>query len=333
MKNNEEKTEETNNSGYFFEGAEKRLEIDFIPTRNANKRGMLQITRTQWDSLLCEVNCLINHETITDSCHSYVLSESSLFVYPFKILIKTCGRTTLLDCLDLLLRYSQMISLKVDFVTYSHRAFSRPAAQTSTYSSFDNEINELNRYFDGKGYTLGPMNSEPWFLYVADLNRAASSKEECEQTIEIMMGDLDKKSMSMFYKNSEIQDVTTYSGISEIIPNSHIDDKLFDPCGYSMNGLKGKYYSTIHITPEHTFSYVSFETNLPVESYDAMIRKVLEIFNPGRFIVSVFADSDSLCGESNRSYSCIIPGYTRGIASTCEFLGRRSVTCSHFYRN
>lgn len=199
------------------------------------------------------------------------------------------------------------------------------------------QITELNKYFPGKGFTLGPMNEDRWFIYVADLSQCPSNTNEAEQTIEIIMSGLDRKAMQQFCKNPDGSNendanVSITSGISSIIPGSIIDDHMFDPCGYSMNGLKGRYYSTIHITPEEQFSYVSFETNLPVQSYDIIIEKVLSIFKPSAFIISVFADSLALCGESNKSYHPKLSGYTREIANTCEFVGRRSVTCSHYKR-
>lgn len=45
---------------------------------------------------------------------------------------------------------------------------------------------------------------------------------------------------------------------------------------------------TIHITPEPDFSYVSFETNVPVSSYKEIIGRVLDTFLPGKFTVTVF---------------------------------------------
>ena len=70
-----------------------------------------------------------------------------------------------------------------------------------------------------------------------------------------------------------------------------IDDYLFDPCGYSMNGvLKGGEYMTIHITPEAEFSYVSFESNIQQSSYLDVIKRVLDTFRPGKFIVTAFAN-------------------------------------------
>lgn len=49
-------------------------------------------------------------------------------------------------------------------------------------------------------------------------------------------------------------------------------------------------YMTIHITPEHEFSYVSFETNVPSSSYRDIIGKVLDTFLPGKFTITVFAN-------------------------------------------
>ena len=330
---------------YFFEGAEKRLEIDFLETANSYKKGMLAVSRAQWEILLASVNCLILSSTICEDCHSFVLSESSLFVFPLKVLIKTCGNTTLLECLDLLLKYSLEANLKVDYVTYSHRSFVRPHLQQRAYRSFEsevsyvqtvsafphlNQIEELNRHFDGNGFTLGPLNGERWFIYVADLTQCPSNKEEVEQTIEIMMSCLDRKIMAQFYKGETNSNVSDTSGIAALIPGSLIDDHVFEPCGYSMNGLKGRYYSTVHITPQPEFSYVSFESNLPMSSYDDLIRRVLNTFKPGCCIISVFADSEAPCGDANKSYDALFPGYSRTFANTCEFVGRRSVTCSHY---
>ena len=48
-------------------------------------------------------------------------------------------------------------------------------------------------------------------------------------------------------------------------------------------------YVTIHITPEPEFSYVSFESNIPASSYLSMVTNILNTFNPGKFILTIFA--------------------------------------------
>lgn len=50
---------------------------------------------------------------------------------------------------------------------------------------------------------------------------------------------------------------------------------------------------TIHITPESEFSYVSFETNIALTSYKELIGRVLDIFRPGTFVLTFFANKVS----------------------------------------
>ena len=53
---------------------------------------------------------------------------------------------------------------------------------------------------------------------------------------------------------------TRTSGIAALLPGADIDEFMFEPCGYSMNGLHARdAFSTIHITPEEACSYASIE--------------------------------------------------------------------------
>lgn len=50
---------------------------------------------------------------------------------------------------------------------------------------------------------------------------------------------------------------------------------------------------TIHITPEPEFSYVSFESNVASSNYGDLIARVIETFQPGKFVVTIFANKVS----------------------------------------
>ena len=146
---------------------------------------------------------------------------------------------------------------------------------------------------------MGRVNQDCWYLYtlnppISDGVRGGLGASD--QTFEMIMQNLDQKVMKIFTREvcSSAKEATQKSGIDKIFPGMQIDDFLFTPCGYSMNGLlKGGYYITIHITPEPLFSYVSFETNAPQSSYQDLINRLLKIFIPGKFILTIFANEVS----------------------------------------
>jgi S-adenosylmethionine decarboxylase len=322
---------------YFFEGAEKRLEVIFRSTSTSSPKGLLKVSYEKWVNLLDKVNCQVLNVTSNSYMTTFVLSESSLFVTSHRMLIKTCGNTTLLECLPLLMIYSAELDLAVEAVSYSHKNFLAPQRQLEGYKSFETEIEILNKYFDGKPYILEPSDendmADRWFIYQS-FPKSQSKLTGNDQKIEIIMTELDKKVMHQFFKGDfNANEVTISSGISDIMPGQKIDSHLFDPCGYSMNSISPSVldlYSTIHITPEAAFSYVSYECNLKTSSYQTILNKVLSVFKPSKFLVVVYAEKDALCKIDN-PISNHIPGFKRDGYSQVLFLNSaRTVSCSRF---
>jgi len=117
------------------------------------------------------------------------------------------------------------------------------------------------------------------------------------------MTKLDMDVMKIFTKeySSSAEEASKKSGIDKIFPNAILDAYLFDPCGYSVNAILPEgYYFTIHITPEESCSYVSFETNAPVSSYGDLIKRVTKLFKPGQFIVTLFANEASVARDFSK---------------------------------
>lgn len=253
------------------------------------------ITTTR-EKLLKFVRCEILSCRKTEHLDGYVLSESSMFVYKDRIVLKTCGQTTLLNCIEPLMYLAKQVAGfdEILDVFYSRKNFMRPELQDKVHTSFENEIELLDSEFElGSAYCMGRMNHDCWYLYTLQPEKCVSVSD---QTLELIMVDLDEKVMSIFTQNcsSSAREATQKSEIDKLFNNMVVDDFLFTPCGYSMNGfLRSGHYVTIHITPELDFSYVSFETNAPLASYVDLITKVLKMFMPGRFIMTIFANEVS----------------------------------------
>ncbi|VAI32672.1 unnamed protein product [Triticum turgidum subsp. durum] len=248
-----------------FEGYEKRLEITFSHAPvfvDPCGRGLRALSRHQIDSFLDLARCTIVSQLSNKQFDSYVLSESSLFVYSHKVVIKTCGTTKLLLSIPRILELAAELSLPLLSAKYSRGTFIFPGAQPAPHRSFSEEVSVLNGFFGGlksggNAYVMGDAfrPKKMWHVYYAT--------EEPEQpmvTLEMCMTRLDARKAAVFFKNSadggcsSAKEMTKVSGISAIIPEMEICDFDFDPCGYSMNGVSGPAASTIHVTPEEDFS-------------------------------------------------------------------------------
>ncbi|CAJ1836696.1 unnamed protein product [Sphenostylis stenocarpa] len=310
-----------------FEGYEKRLEITFSEGgvfADPGGVGLRALSRDQLDEFLKPAECTIVSSLSNDYLDSYVLSESSLFVHPYKIIIKTCGTTKLLLSIPVILKLADALDISVKSVRYTRGSFIFPGAQTFPHRSFSEEVSVLDSYFGNlgsgsKAYAMGdPTKSQLWHIYSASAQEKGSS--EAVYGLEMCMTGLDKESASVFFKENTPSAalMTKNSGIRNILPLSDICDFEFDPCGYSMNGIEGNAISTIHVTPEDGFSYASFEAvgyNYDDMALGELVERVLTCFRPAEFSVALHID---MHGEKLDKFPLDVIGYYCGERCTEE---------------
>ncbi|CAG8553510.1 11343_t:CDS:2 [Ambispora leptoticha] len=402
----------TNNYGGSFEGPEKLLEVWFgaspeIATKNQNdnsgndinnvaekdenvnrskRTGLRQVETQHWKEMLTIVNCQILSVISNHHVDAYLLSESSMFVYPHKLILKTCGTTKLLLAIPQLLKIAaeRCHFFGVWRVFYSRKSFMFPERQLHPHKDWKDEVTYLEKLF--AAYIVGRINGDHWNLYLTSpqddvlldhkyqhltpaitttttTSRTPSphhipeppvidthppstflsdSEKELEQdtlspttikaimttasefqdqTIEILMTNLEKSSVQKFYQSNSKKEngdddneggaksgarINRESGIADLYPEAKLDSFLFTPCGYSANALLDENYFTVHVTPEPSCSYASFESNVPLSFYQNLdnnpsirstvsdlIKRVISIFNPGKFSVTLFTSTDS----------------------------------------
>lgn len=119
-----------------FEGSEKRIEIDFAHAAGATTApgGLRSIARQQLDAILDLAACCIVSARHGKDFDAYVLSESSLFVYARKAILKTCGTTKLLAAVPALVDAAAGAGLEPCRAKYSRASYLFPEQQVRPYA-------------------------------------------------------------------------------------------------------------------------------------------------------------------------------------------------------
>lgn len=330
---------------HFFEGAEKLLEVWFTRSSSCIENGnedkenkpftLRNIPRSELERLVEVAQCQIVSAVNGRAMDAYVLSESSLFIADYRFVMKTCGSTSLLAAVEPLLELAKRYC-GIDVVAnvyFSRKNFLRPELQPDQHKTFDDEVTTLENLFeeDGAGYCLGRLNQDRWYLYTLNKNTDGmmpGGSAFPDQTLEVLMSDLDPDVMSIFTQavSCDGKQARKLAEMDKLFPpDTIIDDKLFEPCGYSMNGVIGDtdQYITIHITPEAEFSYCSYETNMAIgpdnadtigfNTYFDLITRIVRCFKPGRFLITMFANKASIDGRQGQKevWDREIAGYSR----------------------
>lgn len=278
-----------------FEGPEKKIEVDYIVSPQTPE-GLRKISVDDWKILLTEINCTILSHIENEFCDAYILSESSLFVFSSKVIIKTCGQITLLKCLPLLLEYGNRVNAVETRVSFSRRNLLFPTEQLSPHTSFDEEVVYLKQHFPtGDAYVFGSKNCDHHYVFVYH-NEKVDLPSKPPHSLEVLMTGLDRTVMKQFYRDSSfvsVEELTVRSKIQSLFNSAtKIDAHAFEPLGYSLNGLASDCYATLHITPQPECSYVSFETTDVdfAKSHD-LVAKIIDVFKPEAFTVLIISDT------------------------------------------
>ncbi|KAK0385302.1 hypothetical protein NLU13_7778 [Sarocladium strictum] len=225
-----------------FEGPEKLLEVWFAPSAlnlpvGTKPNGLKAVPAETWETMLDMVNCKVLSVLESEPVDAYLLSESSMFVFPHKLILKTCGTTTLLLGLQRMLHIAaahagfpfqnaqsveEIKAAATPYrVFYSRKNFLFPDKQQGPHRSWKQEVKYLDDMFEGgSAYMVGKMNGDHWYLYITSPNQAltpprtpetesdngkiftpnsATGLDDGDETLEILMTDLDPENAKKFY--------------------------------------------------------------------------------------------------------------------------------------
>lgn len=262
-----------------FEGPEKKLEIVLKQPR-VDLRGNVD---GRWDRVVESAYTRILSSVSNRYIDAYLLSESSLFVYPDRIILITCGGSRPFEALPTILKFIDPSEIR--YIFYERKNLLYPEAQLC---DFQVETREMHRLFPGQRWLIGEEDKDHiYFFFTTGQDRVSDIPKVPDTTLEILMHDISEDVAQLFYNDSGVSTsaLRYRSGINFLFESQEIlyNDYLFDPCGYSLNALLNEGYFTIHITPQSVCSYVSFETNINVSNPERLLEKVLDCFSPKRF--------------------------------------------------
>uniref|UniRef100_A0A7S3RAB7 adenosylmethionine decarboxylase n=1 Tax=Dunaliella tertiolecta TaxID=3047 RepID=A0A7S3RAB7_DUNTE len=317
-----------------FEGSEKRVEIDFAIKEGAPAHGLRALPRAQLDELMTLAACTIVSSRSNADFDAYVLSESSLFVYPTKWVLKTCGTTRLLRSVPRLLELAAAAGLAPARCKYNRASFLFPEQQPAPHTGFDAEVEFLDKHLAGhldvasrQARVIGsPYEGLQWHVYVATSPRDVPLRPTFN--VEVCMTELGEEAAQQFFRTEKFvsaADTTRDTGIVHLKPGALIDDYVFEPCGYSMNGISKTGFITIHVTPEKTCSYASVEVSGYLEDMvepSMLVAQAMRIFRPGKAVLAITTDgaSTELCKLRKVPF-----GYNCPSISNTQLAGRGSV--------
>ncbi len=253
----------------FFEGSEKKVEAVLKP----GQPSLRQLGRPFWAKMVAQANAEILSSIHNDHCDAYLLSESSLFVWDDRFLMLTCGTTTLVHAVTEFLDHFSQDSLAM--LTYQRKNEYQAQLQKSC---FGDDLASLAPHLQGQAWRFGRLDGHHNYLFHLDRPYQPNADDA---TGELLMYHITGANAD--YLRSDRQ---TLEGIrrlfdwQHLLPGFQLDDFLFQPFGYSMNGICDDRYVTVHITPQEESSYVSFESNLPQAQLVTIFNALLKVLQP-----------------------------------------------------
>ncbi len=299
----------------FFEGPEKKVElavVDGFPS--LRERG-----HDYWSQVVRAARAQVISVRSNDVFDAYLLSESSLFVYDNFLTMITCGRTRLVDAVLKVLEDIPANAVDVCFYERKHEHF--PQQQPT---SFYEDARVLRDRLGGRAVQFGAEHEHAVYLFHTDRQ---TEPDPDDVTIEVLMHGIDERCAEAF-RNARAPEggsLAASLGLHKAVPGAEIDEYVFQPAGYSLNGMLERFYLTIHVTPDPVGSYVSFESNADFRADPSgFVARVIEPFRPEAFDVVGFV-------PDSRPISVAVPGY-RLRRHIQERVSGYHVTFQHFYR-
>ena len=252
------------------------------------------------------VNCKVLSVVESEHVDAYLLSESSMFVFPHKLILKTCGTTTLLSGLPRILEIAALvagfphvlanqtvgtgIAAKPYRVFYSRKNFLFPDRQRGPHRSWRDEVKSLDRLFlGGSAYMIGKMNGEHWYLYLTEPNTILTppaTPERRETETKLMDLPMSSSTMKLCDSYDDDQDETLELLMTDLEPENAKKFYL----DHASAVAEGRYYQEAH--------KARIDAEKHVGDINSLSSKIVKIPNKG-FLKTIDENTDVFSNTSS----------------------------------
>lgn len=263
-----------------FEGCEKRLELQFQQRGGATMRAH---SVSAWIDVVAAAGAVVLSHTQEVQFDAYVLSESSLFVYDGCVVLITCGQTRVFDAIARVLDLARECKMVLSTLWYSHCDFAFPQLQPPEHQTTHNEREALLRMFPDSFYSVvGAQQQRQLHAFTC-----ARLPRTDRPLLAIYMQGIPEHVCAHYTQSSPMAsgaDMARQAGLDACMAayGRRVDAHAFSPCGLSVNGVmhEGGGHWAVHVTPENSNTYVSFEAVAGRSWHQSLMRALLSLFRP-----------------------------------------------------
>ena len=252
------------------------------------------------------VNCKVLSVVESENVDAYLLSESSMFVFPHKLILKTCGTTTLLSGLPKILEIAATVAgfphtladkhgrcataAHPYRVFYSRKNYLFPDRQPRPHRSWRDEMNQLDRLFlNGSAYQIGKLNGEHWYLYLTEPNTMLtppSTPDRWETETKMLDLPVPRKSLSTCSDDGDEDDDETLEILMTDLDPSNAQKFYLE---HASTIAEGQFYERAHQARKDVEQHVGSLTNLPTQETKPKLVNNLETIDE----IDVFSNTSS----------------------------------------
>ena len=256
---------------------EKKLKIGL----KAGASSLKAIPKGFWEELVRSSGTRVLSSVSSPLCDSYLLSDSSLLVFPQKLIWNASSQVDFLKVVAVFFEAYKLTD--IDYFVFE--VVGKDAQKT-----FALEAKELARFMPAAAFRMETNGGYSLFHYT---ELARQKEQNASTTLSVTMDKIPSGVRDFFSQEKSVvrKFITENTTFRKLFDSFDVQDLSFQPFGYFLNAVKGDRYFTFQIPPGGPSPAAWFETNTNDISHDEIVMALRSLFKAEIFTVVTLAMS------------------------------------------